>query len=174
MRKHSNTKTPPKTEKKTEGRKKKENSLAPSTVKTGAILKYLQTKKTEEEKKTTFDNVINTGVSQRVKNFNKMSESTKCVIGSGFCAGHNVKLVRSVRTKKTSCVDDNGEIKWLMREVTSLTCPAVSAKILTFSDAPARLTPGESGTTNGKRRKLSMSEMNQPQHCRTYKKDNED
>ena len=79
-----------------------------------------------------------------------------------------------MKTKKTSCLDDKGEIKWLMREVTSLTCPAVSTKILTFGDRPARLTPEESGTTNGKRRKLSMSEMNQPQHCSTNKKENED
>ena len=79
-----------------------------------------------------------------------------------------------MKTKKTSCLDDKGEIKWLMREVTSLTCPAVSTKILTFGDAPARLTPEESGTTNGKRRKLSMNEMNQPQHCRTNEKENED
>ena len=35
IRKKTNTNTPPKTEKKTEGRKKKENSLAPSIVKTG-------------------------------------------------------------------------------------------------------------------------------------------
>ena len=47
----------------------------------------------EEGKKMTFDRVLNTEVSQRMENFNRMSESTKCVIGSGFCAGHNVKLV---------------------------------------------------------------------------------
>ena len=134
MRKKTNTSTPPNTKKKTEGKKKNENSLAPSVVKTGAILKYFQTKKTdrkeetrteagrqsreevpeksnvkkghvkntvrkkyqavnEEGKKMTFDRVLNTGVSQRMENFNRMSESTKCVIGSGFCAGHNVKLV---------------------------------------------------------------------------------
>ena len=80
---------------------------------------------------------ITNGGSQKVDCFKKLSQVTKCVIGSGFCAGHNVKLERSVKIKKISIIDNDGKVKWLMREVTSLTCPPTKPK--RFGDVPAVL-----------------------------------
>ena len=55
--------------------------------------------------------------------FQKLSIGEGCVIGSGRCSKHNTKLVRGVKMKKVSCIDKNGKVSWLMREVASLTCP---------------------------------------------------
>ena len=109
-----------------------------------------------------------------MNNYRKLSKVTKYVIGSGFCAGHNVKLERSVKEKTTSYIDKEGRLKWLVREVTSLTCPANKPKILTFGDVPAVLKPEESVGTNGKRRNLSENVVDQPQLTRTSNTENED
>ena len=67
--------TPPKKQKKTVLKKKSEHILAPPVNKTGAILKYIQTKKTnsEEENKTNTQTNTQTGIQ-----FEEVPEKRKC------------------------------------------------------------------------------------------------
>ena len=48
----------------------------------------------------------------------------KCVMGGGKCVTHNVKLKRTVKQKKYSCVNLKGQIEWKSRDVTCLVCPS--------------------------------------------------
>ena len=59
-------------------------------------------------------------VSDRVRDFSKMKE---CMISSGYCNLHNVRVKREVSMKKMSTRDKNGDMKWVMGEVTVLVCP---------------------------------------------------
>ena len=59
-------------------------------------------------------------VSDRVRDFSKMKE---CMISSGYCNLHNVRVKREVNMKKMSTRDKNGDMKWVMGEVTVLVCP---------------------------------------------------
>ena len=71
------------------------------------------------------DNLRTSGggsVSDRVKKIQNEADF-KCVMGSGRCSTHNVKLVRNVKQKKFSVVGHKGEIEWRLRDVTSLECP---------------------------------------------------
>ena len=58
-----------------------------------------------------------------IEKFQKMSSGGECLLGSGGCAYHNVRLVRGVKKKRMSVKDDKGGMRWLVRDVTSLVCP---------------------------------------------------
>ena len=75
----------------------------------------------KEVKKTTFSGG-SAKVSSRIK---QLQESGKilCVMGSGRCGTHNVKLIKSVKSKKISCVEPGGGIGWKYVDVTCLVCP---------------------------------------------------
>ena len=76
-------------------------------------------------RKKTFSVVCEGGggsVSERVKNLETVID--KCVMGSGRCGTHNVKLSRTVKQKKYSCVNSQGQIEWKYRDVTCLVCPS--------------------------------------------------
>ena len=75
-----------------------------------------------DRSKTTFKAVAS--VSDRVRTLEKNMNDVKCVMGSGMCGAHNVKLVRSVKQKKYSCVNKLGQVEWKMRDVTCLICPS--------------------------------------------------
>ena len=51
------------------------------------------------------------------------NNDVKCVMGNGRCGAHDVKLIRSVKQKKYSCVNKLGQIEWKTRDVTCLICP---------------------------------------------------
>ena len=53
----------------------------------------------------------------------------KCVMGGGKCVTHNVKLKRTVKQKKYSCVNLKGQIEWKFRDVTCLVCPSQAKMI---------------------------------------------
>ena len=72
--------------------------------------------------KKTFKAVGN--VSDRVRSLENNMNNVKCVMGSGRCGAHNVKLVRSVKQKKYSCVNKLGQVEWKTRDVTCLICPS--------------------------------------------------
>ena len=113
-------------------------------------------------------------VSQKIQNFKRISETNKCVIGSGYCSGHNVKLERSIRMKKVSNIGINGKIEWTMREVTSLACPAKQPSVPQYSvGAMMSQLPGP-GTTNGKRQKLDDENKDQSQPSKTSQIERED
>ena len=52
--------------------------------------------------KKTFDKPSQSEVRRKIEIFSDKSQEVKCVLGSGHCSGHNVKLVRSVVMKKVS------------------------------------------------------------------------
>ena len=104
----------------TPGRKKQPCSPAPSSV---VIRKFL----TDNSVKKTFTAVIqpqNT-VSDRIEKFQKIvsDSSGGCILGSGRCATHNVKLVRRMDVKKICVNDDSGGVRWIHRDVMSMVCP---------------------------------------------------
>ena len=70
--------------------------------------------------KETFNNI---NMKEKITEFQKLSQGEKCVFGSGRCATHNCKLVRSVTQKKRSVINNEGEISWPMTDVTCLKCP---------------------------------------------------
>ena len=75
-----------------------------------------------------------------------------------------MKLVRKVTTKKVSNMNENGEVKWIMREVTILTCPGsnLSQPVCEESELPAlSMTYGRG--TNKKQRIFDEKEMIQSQ-----------
>ena len=79
-----------------------------------------QTGKTEV-KKTTFSR----GGAKVSSRFKQLQEAGKimCVMGSGRCGTHNVKLTKSVKSTKISCVEPGGGIGWKYVDVTCLVCP---------------------------------------------------
>ena len=69
------------------------------------------------------DNLRTSGagsVSDRIKKIQDEAD-LKCVMGSGRCSTHNVKL--NVKQKKFSVVEPKGDIEWRLRDVTNLECP---------------------------------------------------
>ena len=61
-------------------------------------------------------------MSDRVRILQEFSK-TVCVMGNGTCKTHNMKLKKSVRSKKMSCVIAGGGIGWKYVDVTCLVCP---------------------------------------------------
>ena len=79
--------------------------------------------------KKTFANIDMTG---KIMKFNRLSTANECVYGSGRCATHNCKLIRSVIQKRMSVPDRDGGVSWAMRDVTCLMCPSKDqTKLLT-------------------------------------------
>ena len=113
-------------------------------------------------------------VSQKIQNFKRISETNKCVIGSGYCSGHNVKLERTIKMKKVSKIGSNRKLEWTMREVTSLACPAKQPSVPQYGEVSVMSQLPEQGTTNGKRRKLEEVNKDQPQPVRTCQIERED
>ena len=95
--------------------------------------------------------------------FQELQRGGECVMGSGMCAEHNVRLVRKVTNKKVSVVDDNGVVTWTTREVTILACPGsnLSQPVGGKSALPA-LSMKSGGVTNKRQRILKENVMNQP------------
>ena len=69
-----------------------------------------------------------------VKNDMSKSDDTKCVFGGGRCISHKLKLTRSVKAKKYSCVSLSGGIEWRTRDVTCLECPSKAKKTRNSAD----------------------------------------
>ena len=103
-------------------------------------------------RKKTFSSITASSVKDNIEKFQKFSRGGECIIGSGRCGQHNVKLVRGVTKKKMSNRNKDGTVSWQMREVTILRCPAAQ---LTGSaskvSATAPLQLGERGTNKKQR-----------------------
>ena len=85
--------------------------------------------------KPTFSQPIMPKVGSIIEKFRKLSSGGECLFGSGRCAHHNVKLTRGVVKKRVSVKDDQGVVKWVMCDVTSLVCPgARHARAERFSE----------------------------------------
>ena len=65
-------------------------------------------------------------VGDMVRRYQKIVRDTGggCVMGSGRCGTHNVKLVRAVNMRRVSDMNQGDELRWVRRESTALVCPA--------------------------------------------------
>ena len=108
--------------------------------------------------KKTFTNIADMSVRSKIEKFQKFARPGECVIGSGMCGYHNVKLTRNVTMKKMSNINKDGTISWTMREVTILRCPATQpAGPRDKISAIAPLLASEMGTN--KKQRISMSDI---------------
>ena len=114
-------------------------------------------------RKLTFKPTSEKSVMQKIQDFRKLSEVNQCVIGSGYCSGHNVKLERTMKKKRVSKIGTDGKIEWIMREVTSLVCPAKMPRTPAFNAGAMMSQQLGSEGTNGKRRKLEEDNNDQSQ-----------
>ena len=98
-------------------------------------------------------------VSDRVREFSRMK---KCLISSGYCNLHNMRVRREVKVKKMSTRDKGGEMKWVMGEVTVLVCPIAPTPNGINSETEDTLTIlPEAGITNKRLRSVCDDEINQ-------------
>ena len=79
----------------------------------------------QDLKKTTFGTKNKkVAVKESIKMFQDLSKGEDCIIGSGRCSRHNVRLVKTVKEKKVSVIDVSGRVKWQMREAIIYACPS--------------------------------------------------
>ena len=116
-----------------------------------------------KQQKLTFKPVAGPKVKDNIRMFQEFQRGGDCVMGSGRCAEHNVRLVRKVTHKKVSSVNDDGMIKWTTREVTILACPASNLS-QPVGEKPALpdLSMKSGGETNKRQRFTKEIVMNQP------------
>ena len=50
--------------------------------------------------------------SLKSERFENLAEDESCVMGIGWCATHNCKLVQDLKVKKTSMVEKDSTVKW--------------------------------------------------------------
>ena len=72
----------------------------------------------------------------------------KCVIGSGRCATHNVRVVRTIMNVRKSDQNEAGVMRWRLCESTVLVCPRAHNRKLA-SDVKVMTSQSEEGTANG-------------------------
>ena len=68
-------------------------------------------------------NVRKSSINEKILKFQELSQGHDCVIGSGRCATHNVKMVRVVKNVRKSESTDGGGVRWRLCESTLLECP---------------------------------------------------
>ena len=112
-------------------------------------------------RKTTFmkKHTMNTA-KQTIKMFQELERGEECLLGSGRCSTHNVKLARKVSRKRVSTVADDGSVKWTIGEGVVLACPYKQGFRVEPGSEPA---PLETEGTNGNKRICLDRQMNQPQ-----------
>ena len=81
------------------------------------------------KKKMTFTDlpaVRKSSVRDSIKRYeNNIISKKSCVMSEGWCQAHNVRLVRQIKTRKTSTRDNNDILRWNKLEFTALVCPAM-------------------------------------------------
>ena len=112
-------------------------------------------------RKTTFmkKNTMNTA-RETIKMFQELERGEECLLGSGRCSTHNVKLARKVSKKRVSTVANDGSVKWTIGEGVVLACPYKQGFRTEPGTEPA---PLETEGTNGNKRICLDRQMNQPQ-----------
>ena len=107
------------------------------------------------EQKLTFMKHRTNNISDRIENFQKMTEGGMCLLGSGRCGFHNMKLLRNVQTKRMSVRGENDcVLRWEEKEVTTLVCQQRIERLCDFEVSPS----DSAGKTNyPKKTKMSES-----------------
>ena len=85
-----------------------------------------------------------------------------CLIGSGRCGFHNVKLERNVQTKRMSVRDENDcVLRWEESEAITLVCPGArqqrKERFCDFRRIEVSPSDGAGESNNHKKQKLSES-----------------
>ena len=125
---------------------------------TEAAEKILKGKKKEDESqdlvKTTFgtkkDEIL---VKENIRMFQDLAKGEECIIRSGRCSKHNMKLEKRVTEKRVSVIDELRRVKWQMREAVNFACPS-KPRNLNENSALAMLSEPLSKGTNGRAKKL--------------------
>ena len=119
-----------------------------------------------KERKTTFVNKKKEKVKENIEMFHKLSMGEECIVGSGHCSRHNVKLERKVTIKKVSNIDSTGKVTWTMREVANLACPFKQRKLPVGTSSTMMSSNRPPEGTNGNFKKFRSMVMDQS-HART-------
>ena len=72
----------------------------------------------------------------------------ECVIGSGRCATHNIKVVRTIMNVRKSEQNEAGVMRWRLCESTVLVCPTAHNR-KPASEVEVMTSQSEEGTANG-------------------------
>ena len=103
-----------------------------------------RTKKTFSELST----MRRTSVSDRIQQFQELGMGNECEIGSGRCATHNAKVVRTIMNVRKSDQNEAGVMRWRLCESTVLVCPTAHNRKLA-SEVELMTSQSEEGTANG-------------------------
>ena len=97
-----------------------------STPSSGSSKRPTNESSQENLRKLTFDR----GGGKVSATIGELQEASKtvCVMGSGRFGTHNVKLIKSVKSKKISCLEPGGNIGWKYVDVTCLVCPSKTSE----------------------------------------------
>ena len=98
-------------------------------------------------------------IKKKIDRFQDLHDGDKCVMGSGRCATHHVKLVKRVIERRVSVVDKCGQVSWAMREGTIFDCPK-SRQSGRCEDSPAVTNLPVGKIVTNKKRKLIQKEGN--------------
>ena len=122
---------------------------------------FMKVKENYNIKKTTFvsKNTMNTA-SETIRMFQELEKGKECLLGSGRCSTHNVKLVRKISKRRVSTVACDESVKWTIGEGVALACPYKQGFRAEPATEPA---PLETVGTNGNKRICLDRQMNQPQ-----------
>ena len=113
-----------------------------------------------QDMKTTFTVKKTMKVKESVKMFQELATGKECVLGSGRCSTHNVKLLRSVCRKRMNVISDDWNVTWTMGEGVVLACPYKQAG---STDTATRAAPLMSEGASGNKRLCMDEKMDQSQ-----------
>ena len=134
-----------------------------------------QQQKSYDTTKTTFTKTTHkkkSDVQKKIENFQQITEDgEKCRIGSGMCAVHNTRVIRSVNMRRVSVVNKDGTVNWKMCEVTTLACPAVRPGRSAVSNDCLY---NEMGGASKRARTVLQNENDQSDLSTILRKENED
>ena len=108
-----------------------------------------------------FDSNKKISVSDRIQRFSELERGNDCVIGSGRCATHNVRIVRILKDVRQKYLDENGLLRWRLSETTVLECPRAFSRQNTEDCSDVSILPETVGT-NGNTEVISTDANYQP------------
>ena len=115
------------------------------------------------ETKLTFIKHCPNSVSAKIGNFQRMTESGMCLLGSGCCGFHNEKLERNVQTKRMSVRGDDNDcvLRWEETEIITLVCPGARQqridRFCDYNNIEVSPSDGAGESKNHKNQKLRES-----------------
>ena len=105
-----------------------------------------------------------TGVRERVKNYEKITNENGCYFMNGVCHKHKVSLIRHIKGRRMSVLGDNDEVSWVRNEFTALKCPAVTKqRMISNADSDLVMSSDDrENSINKKPRNSTHGEKDQP------------